>query len=135
MKFTDLLDRVGWTAVQVFLGTWLALQQGGGGWNSIAFKIAGAAAILDAVKVLALSGYSPHPGNAALDVLKRVGWTAVVAGAGAWLAMAQDGSAWNAALVLAVLRNALVGSLIKSVLALNFGNKNSAAALPASVDA
>jgi hypothetical protein len=135
MKFTDLLERVGWTAVQVFLGTWLALQEGGGGWDSVAFKVAGAAAILDAVKVLVLSGYNPHPGsNPALDVLKRVGWTALLAGAGAWLALAQDGNAWNAGLVLTVLRNAAVASLIKSILALNVGRKDSAALLPASVD-
>jgi len=135
MRFTDFLERVGSTAVEVFLMTWLVLQSQGGGYDVIALQACGMAAAVSVAKYVATANLNITGDNAALKVLERITWTAVAAFAGTWLTLEARGDGWNASFVLKVAGGAAVAAAVKSVLALNIGNHASPAVLPASLDA
>jgi hypothetical protein len=63
-----------------------------------------------------------------------VAWTTVLAVAGVWLALEQQHHGWDASIVLPAVKNVAAISLVKCLLALNLGNTNSAALLPATAD-
>lgn len=68
--------------------------------------------------------------NVALDVLERVVWTAIQAFLATWLVLQARGDGWDAGIVLQIAGGAAAVSAVKCILAVNIGNKNTAAALP-----
>ena len=66
--------------------------------------------------------------------MKRIGWTGVSAFLGTWLTLELRGDGWNAALVLQVAGGSAAVAFAKCLVAINIGNTQTAATLPAAVD-
>jgi hypothetical protein len=68
--------------------------------------------------------------NVALDILERVTWTALQAFLATWLVLQARGDGWDAAIVLEIAGGAAAVAAVKCILAVNIGDKSTAAALP-----
>jgi hypothetical protein len=124
----DLLERVGWTAVQAFLGAYVALAATTGvEWDTIFWAGAISAAVAVG-KVVAVYQFGAHdkPRSRAREFVERVGWTFVQAFAGVWAALAvTDAVDWSATLYAALVAGGVAAA--KTVIAFQFGVPGSGA--------